>query len=131
MSINTDYGDLRALTLYGYDAEIKWFVDRAVPITRVEQMKAFRHTRLVIPLQADEQTDQSFNVIFAQNLGIYGVGGYPDYSCEGCGWWKMRGVHRGVVVVKWLTNVVMVSSPDPNPVCVCSFVFLHDYAWVF
>ena len=35
MSVNTDFGDLRRLTLYGYDAELKWFIDRAVPITRM------------------------------------------------------------------------------------------------
>jgi hypothetical protein len=103
LPMSTSYGNdvVSRMTGDGYDRQIRAFIRQAYPIAQLRDMERFRYSRLIVVTPADNDVDNAWNFIMSAHAGVYGIGGYQHL-------FKQRGVHKGTVVLKWLTNVVLV-----------------------
>ena len=69
----------------------------------LEETRDFRHSKLVYVIPAADDKDDQWNAPFNHFFGLIGVGGYGGYE----GYVKVRGIFRGAVFVRWLTNLVL------------------------
>ena len=103
LPVTVNYGDLSRLTKAGYIAETEQFIRSAKRLNVLEEIRDFRHAKLVYVLPASDDKDDQWNAPFNHFFGLIGVGGYGGYE----GYVKVRGIFRGAVFVRWLTNLVL------------------------
>ena len=103
LPVSVSYGDLSRLTKAGYIAETEQFIRAAKRLNVLEEIRDFRHAKLVYVIPADDDKDDQWNAPFNHFFGLIGVGGYGGYE----GYVKVRGIFRGAVFVRWLTNLVL------------------------
>lgn len=99
----SDYGDLKRLTHAGYEASIQTFVKSAHRVTTLAAIALFRNSSLVCLVGARFDDDPAWNSIMVDHFGLIGVGGFGGWP----GYAKVRGVHRGSVLLRWMTNLVL------------------------
>ncbi len=102
LPVGVPYGDVVArLTADGYDRELRRFIQRATPVHAARDVARYRDAKLVLLVDASTEADNAWNEMLSAFFGVYGIGGYTHL-------FKQRGVHRGTVFVRYLTNLVLV-----------------------
>ncbi len=99
-----DYGEMWRMTASGYEFAIESFIRDSTLITVLEEIALFRSSQLLVRIEANSDRDMQWNHVLAQHFGLIGLGGYGGHAHYA----KLRGVHRGSVVVTWLTNTVLI-----------------------
>lgn len=110
LPVSVDYGDLSRMTHAGYIAETEAFILGATRLHVLEQARSHRHANLVYVVDSRDDKDEEWNAVFNHYFGLIGVGGYGGYE----GYVKVRGIFRGAVFVRWMTNlIVLVGAYSP------------------
>ena len=99
----------RRLTSGGYDAVLRDFIVDARTIMLmpecIQDLRSYRHTRVVVPVPAKADADPAWNRVLSENFDLEGVG-------QGA---VPRGVWRGTVTVRYMTNrVLLVGMYSPH-----------------
>lgn len=102
LPVGTEYGDLVRLTRPGYEVHVRDAIAQSIVLTALEESTQYRRTHLVYLVDAYSDRDGEWNAVLGNYFGLIGVGGYGGFE----GYVKVRGVFRGVVIVRWMTNVV-------------------------
>jgi hypothetical protein len=99
LPVDIDYGNLDYLTEDGYGKEIEWYIEHAYAMETAGDTRHFRFAKLVIVIDAASDHAGSWNSIFREWLGVFGVGGYPPNL------FKQRGIHKGVAFARTMSNL--------------------------
>ena len=96
-----DYGDLNRLTLTEYDQTLIRFIRRCTPLTALTHIALFRRSSLCIHIQTLSDRDNMFHLTFSTFFGLVSIGGHANFG-------KQRGIHKGAVFVRWMSNLVLI-----------------------
>jgi len=99
----TEYGDLSRLTKAGYIASEIEFIRQAAWLNSPDEIRHFRHSKIVLTVPALDDKDEAWNAVLNGFFGVLGVGGYGGWE----GYVKVRGIFMGSVLLRWITNQVM------------------------
>ena len=79
LPVSVNYGDLSRLTRQGYIEETELFVRRAKRLHVLEEVRKYRHDKLVYVVPAADDKDDEWNAPFTHFFGLIGVGGYGGH----------------------------------------------------
>lgn len=103
LSPQVSYGPMVRFTKEGWRQTQVQFILGARTLSVLEESIRYRNAALVYVLPARDDRDSEWNSVLNGYFGLIGVGGYGGHV----GYVKLRGVSNGAVVVRWMTNRIM------------------------
>ena len=79
LPVSVNYGDLSRLTRQGYIDETELFIEHAKRLHALEEVRKYRHDKLVYTIPARDDKDDEWNAPFNHFFGLIGVGGYGGH----------------------------------------------------
>ena len=79
LPVGVNYGDLSRLTRQGYIAETELFIAQAKRLNVLEEVRRYRHEKLIYTVPARDDKDEEWNAPFNHFFGLIGVGGYGGH----------------------------------------------------
>ena len=79
LPVSVNYGDLSRLTRQGYIDETEHFITKAKRLNVLEEVRKYRHDKLIYVLPARDDKDEEWNAPFNHFFGLIGVGGYGGH----------------------------------------------------
>ena len=110
LSPKVSYGPLVRMTKEGWRQAQVQFILGARTLSVLEESVRYRNAALVYVPPARDDRDSEWNAVLGEYFGLIGVGGYGGYV----GYVKVRGISNGAVMVRWMTNrILLIGAYSP------------------